>query len=223
MMEKVMRIRKCLKNRRSLCFPWKWRGGELTRYRKIALGNLLITCAYAFITVPHGIINGGTTSFAMILSQCTGWAIPVIVNSVTVLLLLLCRIFLGKVYLIGALFSGFCYMALFSALESLHWSLPLPLPLCVPLAALLVGAGYALCISAQSTALGFDTIALILHKRYKRLNVSWLMFGINMIILLLGFAIYGGLSIAFGIVFTFLQTRILNTIMAKTAKEPQDG
>ena len=37
------------------------------RYLSIILGNLLITGAYAFITVPNKIVNGGVTSFSMIL------------------------------------------------------------------------------------------------------------------------------------------------------------
>ena len=38
---------------------------------KIVVGNLLITFSYAFITVPNGIVNGGVTSFSMILSSVT--------------------------------------------------------------------------------------------------------------------------------------------------------
>ena len=35
----------------------------------ILIGNLLITSAYAFITVPHEIVNGGITSFSMVISN----------------------------------------------------------------------------------------------------------------------------------------------------------
>ena len=38
---------------------------------KIVVGNLLITFSYAFITVPNEIVNGGVTSFSMILSSVT--------------------------------------------------------------------------------------------------------------------------------------------------------
>lgn len=33
----------------------------------IALGNLLLTSAYAFLTVPNNIINGGVTSTSLLL------------------------------------------------------------------------------------------------------------------------------------------------------------
>lgn len=32
-------------------------------------GNILITGAYAFITVPNKIVNGGVTSFSMVLEE----------------------------------------------------------------------------------------------------------------------------------------------------------
>lgn len=42
---------------------------SLARCLKIILGNFLITGAYAFITVPNEIVNGGVISFSMILGN----------------------------------------------------------------------------------------------------------------------------------------------------------
>lgn len=42
---------------------------SIARCLKIILGNFLITGAYAFITVPNEIANGGVTSFSMILGN----------------------------------------------------------------------------------------------------------------------------------------------------------
>ena len=41
------------------------------RYIKMIMGNVLIAGAYACITVPKEIVNGGVTSFSMILSKMT--------------------------------------------------------------------------------------------------------------------------------------------------------
>lgn len=209
-------VRKPAAGQMAVSFASIWnrcRRGCWRRYCGIVLGNLLITSAYAFITVPLGIVNGGTTSFAMILSAVTGWNIKWIVNATTLLLLALCRVFLGRTYLAGALVSGICYTGLFSALESLQRVFPLPLVLGTPLAALLVGTGYALCIHAHSTALGFDTVALILHEKHKRLNISCMMFFINTLTLLLGFTVYGGKAIVCGVAFTCIQARVLHLLL----------
>lgn len=40
--------------------------------------------------------------------------------------------------------------------------------LCTVIAGVLVGIGYYFCISAKSTAVGFDVIALILNKKIRK-------------------------------------------------------
>ena len=88
------------------------------RYLSIILGNLLITGAYAFITVPNKIVNGGVTSFSMILEEVTSINLTYLVDFITILLLLLCYIFLGKTFFTGTVFSCICYLVFFSILHS---------------------------------------------------------------------------------------------------------
>ena len=171
--------------------------------------------AYAFITIPHEILNGGTTSFSLVIHKIFGPDISLVVNIITILLLLLCYFFLGREYFKGALFSSVCYMGMFSVLETLHWSLPLPRFLCIPIAAILVGTGYAFCMWGKATALSFDTIALILHNKNKRINVARCIFIINVTVLLMGIIAYDWKAVLCGIIFSFLQSRVLWHLMDK--------
>ena len=41
----------------------------IIRYTLIGFGITVLNFAYVMVTVPHGIINGGVTSFSMILSR----------------------------------------------------------------------------------------------------------------------------------------------------------
>ena len=66
---------------------------------RIVIGNICITSAYAFITVPRHVVNGGVTSFSMILHAFLPVDISVITNCVTVVLLGICLYFLGKAFL----------------------------------------------------------------------------------------------------------------------------
>ena len=61
---------------------------------KILIGNLLMGFAYAKWMKPNEIINGGVTSVAMILEKITGINILYLTNGVTILLLLICLLFL---------------------------------------------------------------------------------------------------------------------------------
>lgn len=183
----------------------------------IILGNTLMSFSYAFLTVPLKIVNGGITSFSLILSGVTGADTAVIVDIITLLLLVLCYFFLGKDYFLGSLIGGICYMATFSGFHSMNLCLTQNRPVAVFVAAVLVGAGYYLCISQHSTGVSFDTLALILHRWNPRIRVAAAMFVINLIVLALGSLYYGIQSVLFGIVFTAVQSLTLD-ILLRTAK-----
>lgn len=186
---------------------------------KILFGNLLMTLAYACITVPHEIINGGVTSFSLVLQALTQIDVAILTNVFSVVLLLICLIFLGKEYFFKSLISSVCYMVMFSFLHSFHLSLPLPDIICMFIAALLVGFGYYFCISANSSAVGFDIIALILHKRDQNISIAKTMRLINIIVLAAGFLCYGIFSIILGIVFTICQSTTLDYLLKYDEKK----
>lgn len=140
------------------------------RFFRIFLGNILLTGAYAFITVPKIILNGGVTSFSLVLQEWTGMDVAILVDILSVLLIIVSFLFLGKTYFVGALFSSICYMGLFSIFHWTGWEMPMPelfgTPiLATPIAAFFVAAGYYFCIASQATAVSFDTIAMILNKK----------------------------------------------------------
>ena len=188
------------------------------RFLRIFIGNILLTGAYAFITVPKIILNGGVTSFSLVLEAWTPWSVAVWVDILTVALIIISYIFLGKSYFVGALFSSVCYMALFNFF---HWTgLELPIPslfgtpiLATPIAAFFVAAGYYFCISAKATAVSFDTIAMILNKRNPRFNIANTMMVINIMVLLTGAATYSIGAVVCGIVFTVLQAQFLKLFL----------
>lgn len=188
------------------------------RFLRIFIGNILLTGAYAFITVPKIILNGGVTSFSLVLEAWTPWSVAVWVDVLTILLIIISYIFLGKAYFIGALFSSVCYMVLFNLF---HWTgLELPIPtvwgtpiLATPIAAILVAAGYYFCISAKATAVSFDTIAMILNKRNARFDIATTMMVINILVLFTGAATYSIVAVICGIVFTVLQAQFLKLFL----------
>ena len=70
----------------------------IKRYALIGLGLTILNFAYVMVTVPHGIINGGVTSFSMILARLPFTEVLPVnawVAIVTGLLALLCFMFLG--------------------------------------------------------------------------------------------------------------------------------
>lgn len=177
---------------------------------KIILGNVILTFAYALLTVPNHIINGGVTSFSLIISSILKIDVTIIANCFTLLLLILSFIFLGKDFVLKSLLSSICYMGFLSFFHSLPILIPLPKILCVVFAGILVGLGYHLCISANASTVGFDVIALILHKRNEKINIAMTIRYIGMAVLVFGIFSFGVYSVVYGILFTLIETGTLN-------------
>ena len=183
------------------------------RLARIILGNVLMSFAYAFLTVPQKIINGGVTSFSLILSGLTGVDTAVLANGITLVFLLLCLLCLGKEYFTRSIVGALCYMASFTFFPALDICLIRERPAAVVAAAVMVGTGYFLCISQHSTGVSFDTLALILNHHCPRISVAGAMFVINLSVLILGALYYGLESVLFGIAFTAIQAVTLELWM----------
>lgn len=80
---------------------------------KIIFGNFLLALAYSKWMVPHGIINGGVTSLALVLQKMTTIPLPWLTNGLTISLLILCGIFLGKASFMKSIVSSLSYMFFF--------------------------------------------------------------------------------------------------------------
>ncbi|HJF84119.1 MAG TPA: YitT family protein [Megamonas hypermegale] len=187
-------------------------------YLKIILGNIFMTFAYAYIAVPFGIVNGGVTSFAMVLDKNLPGNISFWTNTLYLSLLIIYYIFMGYKCFINALFSCIAFILFFTLFTAFPLMLPLPFFLAVPCIGILIGIGYYFCISARSTALGFDTIAIILHDRNPKINLAFTIYICNVIVLLSGLFTYGIVSVIAGIICSGLQSFVLNLLTKRNKK-----
>lgn len=201
--------------------PIAYHKASLEDIGSILLGNLFITGAYAFITVPHAIINGGVTSFSLVLQNLIQIDVGIITNVITLLLLVLCYLGLGKEYFYKSILSSLCYMGFFNLFHSWNISLQLPDLICLPIASLMVGIGYYLCLRAKSSTVGFDVLALVLHRRDESISIAKTMRLINVAVILCGLISYGWLSIMMGIIFTLIQTKVLDLLLNKNTNPKQ--
>ena len=182
---------------------------------KIIFGNVLIGFAYAQWMRPNGIINGGVTSIAMILERLTPVSIIYLANGITLLLLLLCLIFLGKETFLKSVFSGICYNLFFALFTLMPFSFNIYIAVDFLLACLIISYGYYCCISAKASTVGMDVIALVLNKRNPKINIAKTIRYINLIVLGAGFLVYGLWSIIFGVLFSFINTYLLQIFLKR--------
>lgn len=186
---------------------------EMVPLIKIVVGNVFMAFAYAKWMKPNNIINGGVTSIAMILEKLTAIPLLYLTNGVTVLLLILCWVFLGKGNFLRSFVSSLCYMGLFSFFYSLPVEATINLPVDFLLASIFIAIGYYCCISSDASTVGMDVIALILHKRNPKVDVAIAIRYINFAVLGVGLLTYGWQSVAVGIVFSFVNSYILRGLL----------
>lgn len=175
----------------------------------IALGNLLLTSAYAFLTVPNNIINGGVTSTSLLLSHYLNIDIGYISSTITIFLLLFGRVALGKDFFYRSLFSSVCYMVFFYFLHFTGISFSFHPLIIVLFAGIFVGVGHYLYLREDSSTVGYDVFALFIHKKNKKLDTAIVLRIIGICVLIVGVATFGIKSVIYGIIFTIIQTQVI--------------
>ena len=185
---------------------------------KIIAGNISMTFAYAYLIVPNEIINGGVTSSALLLNALSGYNIAILANLVTGILLFICLVFLGKEYFFKSIVSSLSYMVFFNFFYSLSIDMNVNIVLVIIISSILIAIGYYLCITANASTVGFDVIALILHHKNEKIDIAATIRIINLIVLILGFLVYGFNSIVKGIAFTLFFSYLLKKMLDRKQK-----
>lgn len=175
----------------------------------IVLGNLLLTCAYAFFTVPNDIIDGGATSTSLLISHYLHIDIAYVTTIVTFSLLIFGRIALGKVFFYRSLFSSVCYVTFFNFFHFAGISFSFHPLIIVLFAGIFVGVGHYLCLRENTSTVGYDAVAIYLHKKSNRYDMAMTLRVVGILVLILGLATFGLGSVLYGIIFTVIQTQVI--------------
>ncbi|WP_125702288.1 YitT family protein [Lacticaseibacillus daqingensis] len=181
---------------------------------KIILGNILMGFAYAQWMAPDGIINGGVTSVSMIANRLSGIPMLYLTNGITLMLLVVCWIFLGRGNFLRSLLSSVAYNLFFSLFYLMPNLFHVNLVVDVGLSCILIALGYYFCIDNDASTVGMDVIALIIHKRTGR-NLAVMLRMINYAVLLVGLLVYGVQSVVIGLIFSFFHTRLLQWLLKR--------
>ena len=186
---------------------------EIKKLGTILVGNIIMAFSYAQWMVPNQLINGGVTSLAMVIGKLTSSSLVIWTNSLTLLLLLMSLIFLGKDVFLRSIFSSTSYMALFSFFYSYQLPVQINLVVDLILASIGIAIGYYCSISSGSSTVGLDIIALIAHKKNPKVNIAKGIRYCNYSVLALGLLTYGIQSVVVGLIFSFLYSGILDKLL----------
>ncbi|HAP3815426.1 TPA: YitT family protein [Enterococcus faecalis] len=187
---------------------------------KIIGGNILLGIAYSKWMKPRGIINGGVTSLAMIVNKVTDINILYLTSGITILLLFASFFFLGRQNLFRSIVSSVCYNLFFSFFYTLPIRIEINLPVDFVLATIFVSVGYYCCLSENSSTVGMDVIALVIHKKKPKIAIAKAIRLLNYTVLAFGLLTYGLFSVVIGIIFSYVQSLLLHYLLKQ--KENKD-
>lgn len=186
---------------------------------KVIVGNVFLGFAYANWMKPNNIINGGVTSVAMILEKISQIPIFYLTSGVTVLLLIFCWFFLGKGNFLKSIVSSICYNLFFTIFYLLKLNVQINLVVDFLFACVFIAIGYYCCISANASTVGMDVIALAINKKHPEFSIARGIRYINVMVLALGFLTYGVKSVVIGILFSLLNSYMLDFLLKRRIEE----
>ncbi len=175
----------------------------------ITLGNLLLTGAYAFLTVPNNMIDGGITSTSLIIAHFLKIDITYITTAIAIFLLLFSLAVLGKHFFLKTCYSCTCYIVFFDWFHLASFPIVIPPIICIVLAGFLVGLGHYLCLSQKSSVIGYDIIALFIHKINEKWDFSVILRTIGIIVLIVGLYVFGLTAVLYGLIFIIIETEVI--------------
>ncbi len=183
----------------------------------ILLGNILCASATAFFIIPGGFISGGVTGFALAFEQFFGLPVQFGIAILSVALLLLGWIFLGKRFAVNSALSALCYPALvwlFKILSGFFDFSTDNIFLNLAFGAILLGNGAALIMRQGASSGGLDTIALILNKK-RGISISFVINILEIIAMATQIFYSSPEEIMGGILMTLVYSALINHMLAK--------
>lgn len=194
---------------------------KLVKIAAIIFGNLLIALAVTAFIVPHGLVLGGSTGIALVITHLVPLQLSLVVLVANVVLFVLGAAFLGRVFAASTILSTFAYPLAMAILETLPLGELVEDPMLAAISAgALMGAGAGLILRAGGSSGGTDIIALIAQK-YLHANVSALLWVIDGCVIACQLPFSDTEQTLMGILSLTLLTIVMNRVMVTGRSQVQ--
>ncbi|MEQ7289539.1 YitT family protein [Enterococcus gallinarum] len=85
-------------------------------------------------------------------------------------------------------------------------------------ASLFIAVGYYCCITANASTVGMDVIAMAINKKRPDFSIVRGIRYINFMVLILGFLTYGFKSVVIGLLFSFVNSYLLDFLLKRSSR-----
>ena len=177
----------------------------------VLAGNLLYAFGVTAFVQPGGLITGGSTGIGLFVQRTTGISMSVFVLLLNTALFILGYFVLGKKFAATTALSTFFYPVALEIWQRLLLAQPFTqdLILCTVFGGLCIGAAIGMTMRVGSSTGGMDVPPLVLNRLF-HWPVAPVMYGLDMVILLLQALFSGWEQILYGILLLIVYTMTLN-------------
>lgn len=163
----------------------------IVQYLFVTLGAVICSCSINLFLVPHHFLSGGVSGLAIIFYYLYQLPIGVQIFLMNVPLLVAAYKILGKKYTIITVYGAVIFSVAVDATSFLTNVNAIDDPLLAAiLGGIMSGIGSGLIFRVNGSAGGLDIIAAIIKKRYS-LNIGFVGFGVNCIIMAIAAVLFG--------------------------------
>lgn len=140
---------------------------QIFLFIEMLLGSILMAAAFGLIIIPQSFSAGGITGLARVLQSFLPIPLSVLVFFLNMILLLAGLLFIGKEFVVKTISVSVLFPLLLEVFSCFPLnSLKEDALVSVLAAGCMLGAGAGLIIRSGASGGGFDTLAIILHKKF---------------------------------------------------------
>jgi len=188
---------------------------NIMRFFQFLLGMFLFSFAFNFFLLPNNLVFGGVTGLSIVFEELFNWDPSIFVLIVSVALLFISLIFLGKEKTMGSVLGSLLLPLFLKLTEILTLYIDLgstEVLLATIFGGVLSGFGMGLVYKSGFTTGGTDIVNQIIHKYFK-LSLGNSMFFSDGAIVLSNIFIFGISNFMYAVVVLYIMTILIDKVM----------
>lgn len=188
---------------------------QLFRILSFIAGLFIFACAFTFFLLPNNLVFGGVSGVSIIFKEICGFDTAIFVLVVSVILLLISFLVLGKEKTIGSVLGSLLlpvFLEITSFISNYITFDEVELLLAAIFGGLLAGIGIGLVYKAGFTTGGTDIINDIMHK-YLKIGFGKSMLIIDLVIVISSIFVFGFNMFIYALVVLFIMTTMTDRVI----------
>ncbi len=196
---------------------------KIREYLFITLGTALVAFSFSIFFVPNSIAPGGVSGIATLLNALFGLRVGLMIVVMNVPIYLLSFKKFGVIRVIRSLYATILMSVIIDYVkipEDFIKSISSDFLLSSIFGGVLMGAGLGLVIRNNSTTGGTDMIAGLIHGWFPNISMSWVLFGIEFVVVLGAGIFLEPIMALYAFIALFVSARVMDFIQigVNTAK-----